>query len=101
MTPLCILYGRFNLIHPGLFSSLSIFSQLEDHLTRDFVELNSMGRDIQEIIGDVLSLAFKKGLKDKIVFLQMMSSALTSLRILTMTKRPRSRSSSPKGSNTK
>ena len=37
----------------GLFSSLSIFSQLKDHLTRDFVELNSRGRDIQEIIGDV------------------------------------------------
>ena len=53
-----ILYGRFNLIHPGLFSSLSIFSQLKDHLTRDFVELNSMGRDIQEIIGDVFVARF-------------------------------------------
>ena len=53
-----ILYIRFMLIHPGLFSSLSIFSQLKDHLTRDFVELNSMGRDIQEIIGDVFVARF-------------------------------------------
>ena len=53
-----ILNIRFILIHPGLFSSLSIFSQLKDHLTRDFVELNSMGRDIQEIIGDVFVARF-------------------------------------------
>ena len=48
-----ILYASYIILimHPGLFSSLSIFSQLKDHLTRDFVELNSMGRDIQEIIG--------------------------------------------------
>ena len=45
---LCLLIFK---MHPGFFSSLSIFSQLKDHLTRDFVELNSMGRDIQEIIG--------------------------------------------------
>ena len=46
-------------IDSGFFSSLSIFSQLKDHLTRDFVELNSRGRDIQEIIGEVLLVSKK------------------------------------------
>ena len=57
-----ILYSKIKnvKIHSGLFSSLSIFSQLKDHLTRDFVELNSRGRDIQEIIGDVFCWCLKR-----------------------------------------